>query len=295
MLDVRRLRLLRELAQRGTIAAVAEALTFSPSAVSQQLSVLEREAGIPLLERSGRSVRLTPAGQRLVEHAEAVFARLERAEADLVDARAGLSGPVRVGAFPSATRVILPGALRALSAEHPRLVPMLRELDPADMGDALRAGDLDLALVHDYDFVPFPAEPGIDSEPLCSETMYLASYYPGASPDLGAWRAAPWILASPGTRCHTMTMRACEAAGFTPDVRHHIDDFGTVLRFVAAGEGVALVPQLGAAHLEDDVVLTEMRVRRRTRLAYRAGAGNHPAIRAVCVALRAGLPTSLRT
>jgi DNA-binding transcriptional LysR family regulator len=292
MLDVRRLRLLRELALRGTIASVAEALSFSPSAVSQQLSALEREAGVPLLERTGRSVRLTPAGQTLVGHAEAVLARLERAEADLVDVRDGLSGPVRIGAFPSATRAIVPGALRALAAEHPGLVPMVLEVDPADVGDALRAGELDVALVHDYDFVPFPTEPGIDDEPLCAEAMYLASTTPPTEPGLAAWRDAPWIVASPGTRCHAMTVRACQAAGFTPDVRHRIDDFGTVLRFVAAGQGVALVPELGA--LNETVVLTEVALCRRTRIAYRAGAGGHPAIRATCAALRAVTGTAGR-
>jgi DNA-binding transcriptional LysR family regulator len=292
MLDVRRLRLLRELALRGTIAAVAEACRYSPSAVSQQLGTLEREAAVPLLERTGRSVRLTPAGHQLVEHVEAVLARLEQAEADLVDVRAGLSGPVRVGAFPSATRTIVPGALDALAAEHPGLVPMVLEVDPADVGDALRAGELDVALVHDYDFVPFPTEPGVDDEPLCAEAMYLASRTPAAGPGLAAWRDAPWIVASPGTRCHAMTIRACEAAGFTPDVRHRIDDFDTVLRFVAAGQGVALVPELGAR--ADAVVLTEVALCRRTRIAYRAGAGDHPAIRATCAALRAGLPAGLR-
>jgi len=115
MLDVRRLRLLRELAYRGTIAAVADALAFTPSAVSQQLSVLEREAGLPLLERRGRRVVLTPAGQNLVRHAEAVLEQLERAGAELAGARRGLSGPLRIGTFPSAGRTLIPAALTALA------------------------------------------------------------------------------------------------------------------------------------------------------------------------------------
>lgn len=141
MLDVRRLRLLRELARRGTIAAVAEALTFSPSAVSQQLGVLEREAGLPLLERTGRGVRLTPAGQNLVRHAEAVLERLEQADADLAEARGGLAGALRIGAFPTATRAIVPAALIALARRHPGLEPMVSETDPAAVAHALRAGD----------------------------------------------------------------------------------------------------------------------------------------------------------
>src|SRR5689334_20975630 len=132
MLEVRRLRLLRELAHRGTIAAVADALMFTPSAVSQQLAVLEREAGVPLLERDGRRVALTPAAHRLVEHTETVLAQLEQAAAELADTRDGLAGPLRIGAFSSAARTILPGALALLTRDHQRLEPMLDELDPAD-------------------------------------------------------------------------------------------------------------------------------------------------------------------
>ena len=291
MLDVRRLRLLRELALRGTIVSVADALAFSPSAVSQQLSVLEREAGVPLLERTGRSVALTPAARALVEHAEVVLERLERAEAELADARQGLSGPVRIGAFPSATRAIVLAASRALAMAHPGLTPMVSEVDPADVGDALRAGELDLALVHDYDFVPFPAEPGIVDEPLCTEGMYLASTT-GVG-ELAACRNEPWIVASPGTRCHAMTVRACEAAGFTPIVRHRVDEFDTVLAFVAAGEGVALLPELGTVRPPDGVRLSRLPLRRRTRVAFRAGAGTHPSVRAAIDALRAALPVQL--
>ncbi|MBB0229531.1 LysR family transcriptional regulator [Streptomyces calidiresistens] len=174
MLDVRRLRLLRELSRRGTIAAVAEALAFSPSAVSQQLGVLEREAGVALLERTGRRVTLTPAGLRLVGHAEAVLERLERAAAELAEVRSGPAGPVRVGVFPSAGRSLLPRALDFLAGHRPALEPMIVEIDPAAVGDALRAGDLDAALVHTYDFVPDRPEPGVESLPLFSEAMYLA-------------------------------------------------------------------------------------------------------------------------
>ncbi|MEU9164685.1 LysR family transcriptional regulator [Streptomyces sp. NPDC048424] len=303
MLDVRRLRLLRELARRGTIAAVAEALAFSPSAVSQQLSVLEREAGLPLLERTGRRVRLTPAGENLVRHAEAVLERLEQAEADLAEARGGLAGALRIGAFPTATRAIVPAALAALARRHPALEPMVSETDPAAVAHALRAGDLDVALVHEYDFVPAPQEPGLATEPLFVEAMFLAAPAgetpePSEGPDPGAvLRAharAPWITATPGTLCHAMTVRACEAAGFTPRVRHQVDEFATVLALVAAGQGVALVPQLGVTGPADPAVrLTRLPVRRRTGLAFRSGAGAHPAVAAFGAALRAAVPPDL--
>ncbi|MFJ3921920.1 LysR substrate-binding domain-containing protein [Streptomyces sp. NPDC090022] len=350
MLDVRRLRLLRELARRGTIAAVAEALSFSPSAVSQQLAALEREAGLPLLERTGRSVRLTPAAQHLVGHADAVLERLEQADADLAEAREGLAGALRIGAFPTAARALVPAALRTLARRHPRLEPMVRETDPAAVAHALRAGDLDVALVHEYDFVPAPEEPGLATAPLFGEAMYLATPaavptpapgpspapvptpvpgptlvpcpspaadpWPPGDPDpdpapwppagpppsggagqaalLRAHRDAPWITATPGTLCHAMTVRACQAAGFTPRVRHQVDEFATVLALVAIGQGVAVVPQLGIGTPADPgVSLTRLAVERRTKIAFRGGAAGHPAVAAFAEALRAAVPAGL--
>jgi DNA-binding transcriptional LysR family regulator len=291
MLDVRRLRLLRELAHRGTIAAVAEALSFSASAVSQQLSVLEREAGVPLLERTGRRVVLTPAGENLVRHAEAVLERLEQAGAELAGARQGLAGPLRIGTYPSAARAIIPATLLALARAHPGLEPMVTEVDPAAVSAALRAGELDVALVHEYDFVPREAEPGLAGEAVFTEAMYLAELDgPGT---VAGHRDSPWITAPPGTLCHTMAVRACQAAGYTPRIRHQIDDFATVLALVAAGQGVALVPQLGAAGPPPGVRLTRLPMARRTGTAYRSGARAHPAVLAFTTALRSALPPEL--
>ncbi|MFE2275401.1 LysR substrate-binding domain-containing protein [Streptomyces lavendulae] len=317
MLDVRRLRLLRELARRGTIAAVAQALSFSPSAVSQQLSVLEREAGLPLLERTGRTVRLTPAAQNLVRHADAVLERLERADADLAEARSGLAGALRIGAFPTATRAIVPAALVHLARRHPGLEPMVSETDPAAVAHALRAGDLDVALVHEYDLVPEPPEPGLATRPLYGEAMYLAGPAPAAAAGPGALPGAadpgappaggpgqdavlrahrddPWITATPGTLCHAMTVRACRAAGFTPRVRHQVDEFATVLALVAVGQGVAVVPQLGVTGpAGPGVSLVRLHMERRTKIAFRSGAGAHPAVAAFTAALRAAVPPDL--
>jgi DNA-binding transcriptional LysR family regulator len=163
------------------------------------------------------------------------------------------------------------------------------ELDPAGVPDALRTGALDVALVHEYDYVPTEPDPALDTESLIEETIYLASA--GARPEPGEdpvvhQRDAPWIMASPGTLCHTMAMRACQVAGFAPRVRHYADDFATVLALVAAGQGVALVPQLGAIGGPADVVLTPLRTRRRTRIAYRRGTRHHPAVSACVAAIR---------
>ncbi|GAA1968535.1 LysR family transcriptional regulator [Kitasatospora viridis] len=293
MLDVRRLRLLRELAHRGTIAAVAEALAFTPSAVSQQLTALEKEAGVVLLERTGRRVQLTPAALRLVGHAEAVLARLERAEAELAGARRGPAGPLRIGTFPSAARVVIPPALAALAAAHPELEPMVAEVDPAGVADLLRSGELDIALVHDYDFVPAEPDPGIARRPLFAEAMHLAAPAPGRAA-LADYRDHPWIVATHGTLCHAMAVRACQAAGYTPRIRHRADDFDTVLALVAAGQGVAMVPDLALLAPPPGVHLHRLPMSRRTSIAFRQGAGEHPATAAFTLAVTSALPNDLR-
>jgi DNA-binding transcriptional LysR family regulator len=282
MLDVRRLRLLRDLAHLGTISAVAEAHTYTASAVSQQLAALQREAGVPLLERSGRRVRLTAAGTALVEHTEVLLGALEAADATLAAARGGLTGPLRIGAFPSAVRTLLPGALIALGRDHPHLDLQVSELDPVDVPAALRERRLDVALVHDYDLVPADPDPTAESLRLLDEPVFLAvaDEHPET---LAAAAGSPWIVGSPGTLCHTLALRLCHDAGFSPRIRHHADDFTAVLALVAAGQGVALVPELGVEHLPPSVRLRTLPIRRRTSIAFRRGSGAHPAV-AACVA-----------
>ncbi len=306
MIDVRRLRLLIELTRRGTITAVAESLAYTPSAVSQQLAALEREAGVPLLERTGRRVALTPAGTVLARYAESVFTVLEEASAALAATRDSLTGPLRIGAFPSAARVILPPALVALGRQHPALELMVTELDPVDVPHALHSGALDVALTFVYDYVPATPDPALDSEPLLEEPVYLTTADPapaniGARTSIGErtsiadWRDAPWIAGSSGTLCHSLIIRACEASGFTPRIRHYADDFGTVLALVAAGQGVSLVPQLGLTGVPSGVAITPLAARRRSSIAFRKGTRHHPAIAAFTAAIReSGLAPSAR-
>jgi DNA-binding transcriptional LysR family regulator len=282
MLEVRRLRLLCDLARLGTIAAVAEAHTYTASAVSQQLSVLEREAGVPLLERAGRRVVLTAAGRVLVQHAETVLAALEQTTSALAAMRDGLSGPLRIGAFPTAVRTLLPATLVALGREHPGLELTVSELDPAEVPAALREQRLDVGLLNDYDVVPVEPDPALDTVSLLDEAVYLASA-DAAAGSLTDVRDSPWIMASPGTLCHTVAVHLCRQAGFAPRARHYADDFATVLALVAAGLGVALIPQLAAPA---GVRLAPVATRRRTRIAYRHGAAGHPAVAAFVRALR---------
>jgi DNA-binding transcriptional LysR family regulator len=287
MLEVRRLRLLCDLDRLGTIAAVARAHTFTPSAVSQQLSALEREAGVPLLERTGRRVTLTAAGRVAVRHGETVLAALEETTAALAAVRAGLSGPLRIGAFPSAVRTLLPSALVELGRRHPGLELMVSELDPVAVPGALRERRLDVGLLSDYDVVPAGPEAGLDTAALLDETVFLAVCGQDTGPDpVRAARTADWILAGPGTLCHTVTLHVCRTAGYVPRARHHADDFATVLALVAAGQGVSLVPELAAARPPAGVRLVPLAIRRRTRVAYRQGAATHPGVAAFVAAMR---------
>ena len=327
MLDVRKMYLLRELARLGTIAAVARAQFCTPSAVFQQLSALEREAGVRLIRRSGRRVELTAAGTDLARRTEPVLELLEQAAAALAASRTDLAGELRIGAFQTAVRTLLPAALVALGTEHPRLELRVTELDPAQVPEALRAGVLDIALVHEYDYVPAAPDPALRTEPLLDERMFLASAAgatrePAAgatreptaggageptaggagepivaknggaaafvgSQALAAARGEPWIVASPGTLCHLMAVRLCEEAGFAPRIRHYADDFAAVLTLVAAGQGVALVPELALAERPDGVTLTPLPARRRTLIACRAAACDHPAVTAGTAAIQA--------
>jgi DNA-binding transcriptional LysR family regulator len=297
MMDVRRLRLLLELSRRGTVTAVADALGYTPSAVSQQLAVLEREAGVPLLEHAGRKVTLTPAGTVLAGYAQSVLATLEEASSALAATRASLTGQLRIGAFPSAARTILPPVLVALGRDHPGLELMATEFDPAGMPDALRSAAIDVALTASYDYVPDEPDPAVDTEPLLDETVYLAAPpgYPAGGPagqaggdaSIADCRESPWIAGTPGTACHAMLVRACQARGFTPRIRHYADDFGTVLALVTAGQGVSLVPELGLAHHPADVTLIPLTARRRGRIAYRKGTRGNPLIAAFTSAVRA--------
>ncbi|MFE4610414.1 LysR family transcriptional regulator [Streptomyces niveus] len=307
MLNLHQLRLLRELAHRGTIAAVADALSYSPSAVSQQLSLLERNAGVPLLERSGRRVALTPAGANLVRHAEVILERLETARTELAEGRE-VAGPLRLGIYPSAARALASGLLVSLRRSYPRLEPWVWEVDPADAPDALRAGQLDLALTHYYDYdydsggeevhAP-PVEPGIESRAVFTERMRLATpaaLTPAPPPDddpVRRWRDANWILPTPGTLCHTSVTRLCEASGFHVDSWHRVDDYDTALGLVAAGVGVAVVPDLSAQNPPPGTVLTPLPLRRRSEVAFRGGSAAHPTVEAFIAALREALPAEI--
>src|SRR5690349_16096320 len=172
MLDVRRMRVLREVAQRGSFSAAAEALSFTQSAVSQQIAALERETGTVLVQRSARGVRLTEAGEALVRHTDAILARLAEAEAEL-EAIAGLSGGrLRMASFESAGATLMPLAIAAFRERHPAVELSMTLLEPEDSIPQLRAGELDLALTFSGTHGP-DDDNSLHHQHLIDDPMYL--------------------------------------------------------------------------------------------------------------------------
>ena len=300
MLDVRRLRLLRELHARGTIAAVADALQYTPSAVSQQLAVLEREAGVPLLERVGRGVRLTDAGARLVEHAEAVLARLEAAEADLA-AGGEIRGRVRVAAFQTAARALVAPAFIDLARGAPGIRTELVEMEAEDSLALLRIGEVDVVVAEEYEHTPRPRHAAFERRSLGLDRLVLvlsAGHPAAARPEgdlpLRDLADEPWAAPREGTAFTDEVRRLCRGAGgFEPDVRHQANDVRLLLQLVSSGMAIALVPSLGLEP-EAGVVMRPTPRSREIFASVRRGSTAHPAVQAVLEALdaraaRAGL------
>jgi DNA-binding transcriptional LysR family regulator len=265
MLDVKRLRVLREVAAKGSFSAAAEALAYTQSAVSQQIATLEKETGTTLLERNAKGVRLTDAGRVLVEHADAILCRLAAAETEL-EAMAGLrAGRVRLVSFPSAGATIVPRAVAEFRSRHPAVEILVDQAEPDDGLAKLRAGECDVALTIDV-FRPSKAE-GIDFVHLLDDPMYVAlpKDHPLASRRrirLADLAGESWILGTTGA-CPDgrILMAAAQAAGFEPRIAFHSDDYLAVQGFIAAGVGVALIPDLALVSVRDDIVIRSLGAR----------------------------------
>jgi DNA-binding transcriptional LysR family regulator len=264
MLDVKRLRVLREVAAKGSFSAAAESLAYTQSAVSQQIAALEREAGTRLVDRSARGVRLTDAGRALVRHADVILARLSDAEAEL-EAIAGLrGGRVRLVSFASAGATMMPRAIALFRERHPAVE---LTLEPAEQDEALaklRAGEADIALTIDAEFCSIQDD-GLDLRHLIDDPMYavLPRDHPLAAKPrirLEELRDEAWLGGSQTGCPDTMILvRACNAAGFEPRIAFHSDDYLAIQGFVAAGVGVALIPDLALLAVRDDVVIRALK------------------------------------
>jgi molybdate transport repressor ModE-like protein len=262
MLDVRRLRVLREVALRGSFSAAAEALTYSQSAVSQQIAALEREAGTRLVERNGRGIRLTDAGRALVRRADAILVELAAADAEL-QAIAGLrAGRVRVSTFASAATALLPAAVTAFRAAHPAVQVELSLVEATEEAiGGLRTGRADLVLVARP--AGEPPTDQVEAHRLLEDPMLAV--LPGGhrlarrrTLRLDDLAGEPWVLGGgPGCSDRATILRACHAAGFEPRVTVDFptDDYNATQGMVAAGAGVTLLPRLALAVPRDDLAV----------------------------------------
>lgn len=309
MLDVHRLRLLRELHLRGTISAVADALSYTPSAVSQQLAVLEREAGVPLLEPVGRRVRLTRQGEVLVGHADLIIDQLDQAEADLARSHDEIAGRVRVAMFQSAMHALLPDALESLADRHPRLRVEVQEREPTSAARLLLTHDVDIALGEEYPGRPLPRPAGVSYQDLCRDGMSIAvpprlaaevaTAWSGRTTirDLAVLADEPWILDPKDVPPRSWVEDLCLRAGFTPDIRYESVDVLSQLRMVESGHAIAVVPDLMWLVHQPKAALFPVPgkpLRRRVFSAVRRGSAGHPAIKALRAALLDAVPEALR-
>ncbi len=295
MIDLRRLEILRELDRCGTIAATAAVVHLTPSAVSQQLAALSREAGTPMLEPDGRRVRLTAAAQLLLRHAHEVFTHLEHAESDLAAFRRGDAGVVRLGAFPTAIRGVVVPVLAQLAGTA--LEMRISEVQPEHTVDALlgRKVDIALTLTGGGDILGFD-DPRLADCHLLDDVLDVAlpiDHRLAGQPqvDMPDLMDEDWITHMPGVPCWAALRDACARAGFSPRSRHNADDFTGAVALVAAGEGICLLPRLAQGPFAADPVVVRPIAGepplRRIAAQYRAGTHDQPHIAPVLDALRA--------
>ncbi len=293
MISLERLRSLHAVEAHGSLHAAAGALNVTASAISQQIARLEEEVGEPLLERRGRGVALTDAGQLLTAHAERVFSVLRQAEAELDARRAVVAGELRVGAFATAIRGLAPGALRTLSKEHPQLQVRLREMEPLTAITLLVRGDIDLALAQDWANQPLAVPDGLARAPIFDDVadVALSRKHPLAAQDtvtLSDLAGDDWISWEEGSICHDWLMLKLRAQGCEPRVQHSALEYATQLSLVGAGLGAAVLPRLGRGAVPDDVriVCVKPALTRHVYALWRSDAARRTAILAAVDAFR---------
>lgn len=259
MLDVRRMKVLREVAARGSFSAAAEALSFTQSAVSQQVAALEREVGATLLERGPRGVRLTDAGRTLVGHADAILCRIQDAEEDLA-ALAGLrGGRLRLASFKSAGATLVPRAVAAFHDRHAKVDLSMIEAEPEEAQEQLRNGSIDMALVYDFERLPGTLGEDLELTHLiddCYDAVLAAQHRLAGRRRvrLSDLSSEPWIAATKRCGCRVITERACQDAGFDLRVAFEADETMAAQALVAAGVGVTIFPRLALNPLHPGVV-----------------------------------------
>jgi DNA-binding transcriptional LysR family regulator len=292
-IDPRRLRVLREVGLRGTVTSAASGLHLTPSAVSQQIAALSRDLGVPLLEKTGRGVRLTGQAQVILTHATVVQAQFERARADLAAFADGRTGQVSVAGFATGIAGLIAPAMRQLRTTRPGITMTVIEMEPPDVFTRLDRGELDVVVAVDFRKAPPRNDPHYHRVELMSDVLdaMLPADHPLAqqtSIDLVDLASDVFVTASPGTSCSEVTLATCAAAGFSPDVRYHSTEWGAVAALISVGAGVGLLPRLAQPLHCPGVVVLPLRGPKAARnifAAVRAGAQDDPVLAATLEAL----------
>lgn len=258
MLNASRLRVLQEVVSRGSFSDAADALSYSQSAVSQAIATLEGEVGAPLIERERRGVRPTAAGAVLAGHAEGILARMDDAEAEVAAIAGGRGGRLRIASFPTAGATLVPEAVARFRASHPGVEVSLAEGESEEIAPRLRGGDFDIVLLFEFQGVGEKLGAGMRRFELLDDPLHLA--LPAAHRlarkrklALEDLHAEAWVQTSAASPCARHVVRSCHAAGFEPRVSFESDDYQTVQGLVAAGVGVALIPQLALSTVRSDI------------------------------------------
>jgi DNA-binding transcriptional LysR family regulator len=253
MLDVKRIRVLQEVVARGSFSAAAESLHLSQSAVSQQIAALEREAGVPLLERTSDGPKLTVAGETLMEHGDAVLCRLEDAERELAQIAGLEGGRLRLASFPTASATLMTRALAEFRRRFPKVELEFGEAEPEDAYPELKRGDFDLAVVFDYPAFPLEFSRDVEAELIYVEPMRVA--LPPGHP-LAAAKSVRiadltdeyWLCGALPSSCRDQVLDLCREAGFEPQISFQSEDYEVIKGFVAGGLGVTILPELAVDH-----------------------------------------------
>jgi DNA-binding transcriptional LysR family regulator len=297
VLNVSRLRVLRELAHRGSITAVAEALWLTPSAVSQQLAALERETRVQLVERVGRGVQLTAAGKLLAEHSERVFEALDEAASALRALQEEPSGRLRIGSFPSVVRLVLPQVMTRLRSRFPDLRLEVEDLEGEQSLEAVRLGHTDVAVIDDLTWSTAKGRDGLRRTELFGTPLVvvLAAGGDWAARETVEWRElrdVPQVTEHRSSAFARSVEAECRRAGFEPLIHARVHDAGAMLALVEAGDMVAVLPELavlGQPHAVQCRPLAPA-VERRLIAVTRAGQDQLPAVRELMQELAAAEP-----
>ncbi|MER6387845.1 LysR family transcriptional regulator [Streptomyces sp. NPDC059382] len=298
MLNLERLRTLDAFARHGSVGGAADGLHVTTSAVSQQMAKLEREVGQPLLAKNGRGVRLTDAGRLLADHAARILSQVELAQAEVEAQRGCAVGELQIGAFPTAMRGLLPGALTALRTGHPELRTRVREQEPGESMAAVVRGDLDLALAIDWHNKRMPVPAELTRCHLLEDSVDIAvpagHRHAGRSlVSLADFADEEWISWNEGQFCHEWLVFTLRGIGIEPRIAHIAEEHHTQLAFVEAGLGVCVTPRLGRGPVPSGVRLLPVSdaVRRHVYVVWRADADRRPSVRAAVEALKATAST----